>query len=122
MKKDPNPQAVKLNQQIEKGSMAISYSQQIEVANDPAFINRVQQAAVQTALAVSAEASSAKAGVDSARLTFATQVLRDPQKYARLLAYGAVADGSLSLGSSDAQIAGRLSAIWNAYAGVNPNL
>lgn len=95
----------------------MTYLDQINTATNSDFINRVQQAAVKTAVAVSSEAASGEAIKDQKRGDFALALLHDPQKYARLLAYGVAAQG-LNGASSDGQIETTISALWNAYAGV----
>ena len=98
----------------------MTFTEQTQLANDPQFIQRVRQAAVSAALAVASEAASGNDGLDRGRQRFATAVLRDPLRYARMLSYGVVTYTTLKPDSSDTVLANALSALWNAYAGVNP--
>jgi hypothetical protein len=99
----------------------MSYLDQISLATDPEFTNRVQQAAIKTAIAISSEASSGDAELDAARLNYATRVLHSPQNYARLMAYGVATADGISAASSDSQIESAVISLWNAYSGSNPN-
>lgn len=99
----------------------MSFLDQISLATDPNFINRVQQAAVKTAIAVSAESTSGNSDLDTTRLNFSTRVLHSPQSYSELIAYGVATNGSISSSSSDNDIEFTVISMWNAYAGVNAN-
>ena len=98
----------------------MSFLDQIHAATNQDFINRVQQAAIKTSIAVSSEAASGDAVLDSARRTYSNSVLRDPQKYARLMAYG-VASAGITSSDADSDIETAVISMWNAYAGVNPH-
>lgn len=95
----------------------MSFLTQISIATNTDFINRIQQAAVKTALAVASEAPSGDSNLDQKRADLVLNVLNYPQKYARLMAL-AVATQDITENSTDAQIENTISAIWNAYAGV----
>ena len=98
----------------------MNYISQAKLATDSAFIQRVRQAAIAAAVAVSNETPSGKSALDDARLGFATRLLRDPNRYARILAYGVVTYASVSATCSDVVLNNAIATLWNAYAGVNP--
>ena len=98
----------------------MNYDNQAKLATDIHFIQRVRQAAISAAIAISHEAPTDKEPVDDARLSFATRLLRDPNRHARIMAYGVVTYGSVSETCSDVVINNAIASLWNAYAGVNP--
>jgi hypothetical protein len=101
---------------------SLIYTEQIKLASDTEFINRVRQAVLTTAIAIASEAATGKEIVNNARLSFATHVLREPEKYAKIMVHGVVTNTSGKSVLSDAEINNIVAAIWNAYAGVNPNI
>jgi hypothetical protein len=82
-------------------------------ANNSDFQYTLTEAICSTALDVQAE--SAATANHAARSAWALLVLSNPIGYARLMAPGVCADGSVTAGSTDAQIKTRVSAVWNAY-------
>lgn len=98
----------------------MNYDSQAKLAADIRFVHRVRQAAIAAAIAVSHEAPTKKGRVDEARLNFATRLLRDPNRHARIMAYGIATYGSVSASCSDVVINNAVASLWNAYAGVNP--
>lgn len=92
-----------------------TYTQQATIAQDAAFITRVELAAVKVALDVTYEAET----VDkhATRVALAYKVLQSPEALARLLAWGVVADQSTTDATTDALLYTRMAGIWNAYAG-----
>ena len=101
----------------------MSFIDAFELAQNEAFVQRVQQAMVKSAIAVSAESPSDPANLvlDAARLSYATTVLRDPPRNARLMAFGVVTNGTITAESSDSDIEFTVNSMWSAYSGVNPN-
>jgi hypothetical protein len=95
---------------------------QANFANKDGVLRKMRQALLTVAIAVSAEESSGDEIVDRGRLGFATSVLRDPDRWARVMVYGIVTDERIKASASDQVINDVVSALWNAYAGVNPNL
>ena len=95
---------------------------QADFATKEGVLRKVRQAIIKTAIAVASEASSGNASVDASRLNFAATVLRDPDKWARLMVYGIVTDDRVNEGVTDLVLTNVVSSLWNAYAGVNPNL
>lgn len=93
----------------------LSFQESCALARDPAFLARLEAAAVKTAVAVCNEADST--GGHAARIGFARRVLSASRPQAESLALGAVVCAGLSAASTDAAIESALSAVWNAYAG-----
>ena len=85
-------------------------------------MRKIRQAIIKVAIQVAAEDASGNAAVDAGRLSFANQVLRDPDKWARIMVYGIVTDDRIKASASDQVIINVVGSLWNAYAGVNPNL
>ena len=97
----------------------MNYLEQLSLATDKEFVNRVQQAAIEAAIAIANEGASEKSQVDSQRLNLARQILLEPHRMAQTLAYGIV---SVLKGNEDKDIASAIEEVWNNYAGVNANL
>ena len=97
----------------------MSYTDQKALAVDDEFISKIEIAAVTAAIAIASE-DSATAGHTN-RAAYANSVLAASRDRARELAHGTAADASITASSSDATLSARISAIWNAYAGFNPN-
>ena len=100
--------------------MTLTFIQQVDLANDPAFISRVRQAIVKAAIAIAAEAATADTDLDAARLRFSTLALREPDHFARIMACGIVTADGITDESADADLFNTVAAQWNAYAGVKP--
>jgi hypothetical protein len=94
----------------------MAFKDQTDLAMTPAFIARVQNAMVKSAIAVSAEDPAT--AYHAARVSWATQVLRDPARYATRVAVGVASNDVISLDSLDSDIEFTVNAQWNAYAGV----
>lgn len=92
-----------------------TFLEQVELATNNDFIQRVQQAAVKTAIAVMAEDDGAAGHAE--RCALAHQVLHNPQQSARTLVYGMVT-GNIDAYASDSDLEWMMASIWNAYAGV----
>ena len=97
----------------------MNYLEQLELATNKEFVSRVQQAAIEAAIAIANEGASDKSQVDSQRLNLARQILLEPHRMAQTLAYGIV---SVLKGKEDKDIASAIEEVWNNYAGVNANL
>jgi hypothetical protein len=95
---------------------------QANFATKENVVRKIRQAIITTAIAVAGEDASGNEIVDSGRLGFATSVLRDPDRWARIMVYGIVTDSRIKASASDQVITNVVSSLWNAYAGVNPNL
>ena len=104
----------------------MNYLEQLSLATDKEFVNRVQQAAIEAAIAIANEGASEKSQVDSQRLSMARQILHEPHKWAQTFAYGVASSiGGWNLRpyeGDDKDIAEVVAKLWNCYAGVNPNL
>ena len=94
----------------------MSFSEQVNLAMTPAFMQRVQGAIVKSAIAVSSEDPTTDA--HTTRVQWAAQVLRDPAHYAARMAFGVVANPAITAVSTDADIEFTVNSVWNAYAGV----
>lgn len=97
--------------------MALNLEEQHALAVDPAFVDRVEQAVIATAIAVSAEAP-ATVGHEK-RAGLALRVLLESREYARKFAHGVPTQGGGNV-LSDNEVKNTAAALWNAYAGVNP--
>lgn len=95
--------------------MALNYEKQLDAINEPAYIAKVTQSAVKTAIAVSSEPPAT--AYHAVRVSFATAVLNNPSDLGRKLTHG-VATQVSGATPTDANIDTAVSAIWNAYAGV----
>lgn len=98
----------------------LSFTDQATLATDTTFINRVKQAMLTAAIAIAGEAASGKTTVDQSRLSFATAVLREPEKYARVLVHGVATATAGKMELTDTELSNIVASVWNAYAGVNP--
>ncbi len=104
----------------------MSFQTAIDLANTPAFKEKVQIAICEAAISVQAEDEtglSIPAGstlteqqLHDKRSEFAYAVLRNPSGYADLFKYGVVTSVSISGASSDADILFTVNSMWNAYA------
>ncbi len=95
---------------------------QADFATKEGVLRKVRQAIIKTAIAVASEASSGVPALDASRLNFAATVLRDPDDGPRIMVYGIVTDDRIHEGVTDLVLTNIVSSLWNAYAGVNPNL
>lgn len=99
-----------------------SLQEQANYATKEGFFHKLRQGIITVAIAISAEDSSGDDALDASRLSFATTVLRDPDKWTRIMIYGFVTDSRVNASMSDQVIMNVINTIWNSYAGVNPNL
>jgi len=93
----------------------MSLTTQFAAATDTTFLNLIQAAIVQQAIAITSEASTAADHIN--RVNLATSVLRSPGQYLASFAQ-AVASQSVDKTATDALILTTVSAVWNAIAGV----
>jgi hypothetical protein len=91
-----------------------TYTQQSTLANDATFQARVQVAMVQAAVAISTE--SAATVNHTKRIALAGTVLAAPSVWMSRVTLAVVADTSITSASTDAVIAARVSAVWDALA------
>jgi hypothetical protein len=98
--------------------MPIGLDKQQQLAADETFVSRVQQAMITTAITVSTEPANTPGQAD--RLILAVQCLRNPRDHAKRFAI-AVATQVGNISPSDANINTAVAAVWNAFAGFNPN-
>jgi mannose/cellobiose epimerase-like protein (N-acyl-D-glucosamine 2-epimerase family) len=99
--------------------MALTYQQVYQQAQDPNWLQRVASAIAEAAVAIAVDAPSA--GVNTRRDALARDVLASPIQWAQTMALG-IALGFLANNAlndaTDAQIAARVSAVWNDYMDV----
>jgi hypothetical protein len=98
-----------------------SLTDQAKFAVREGIIHKIRQAVITVAIAVAAEEKSGNEAVDRARLALASNVLRQPDKWARTIVYGVVTDSRIKSNASDTVFTNVVASLWNAYAGVNPN-
>jgi hypothetical protein len=91
------------------------YASQAQLANDPAFQQKVKIAGFVAAIAVSNE--SAGTANHTKRVAFAQQFAQNADLYVTKLAFGVAADPTITASSNDTAIQTRLNAIWDTYAG-----
>ena len=99
----------------------MNYQDQTTAATDHRFINKVQQAALEVAVAVLSESASGNADLDTARATHARQWMNAPQEMAKIFAYTLATDDRLDSSYSDAMIKTIVTDLWNEIAGFNPD-
>lgn len=99
--------------------MALSLAEQHTLAADNAFVDRVEQAIIASAIAISQEQPATASHERRAALAY--QVLHNSRTYAYRFAAGLVTHGSATTSPPDSGILSFTAALWNAYAGVNPN-
>lgn len=99
--------------------MALSLAEQHSLAADNAFVDRVEQAIIASAIAISAEAPTT-AGHER-RAALAYQVLHNSRVHAYRFAAGLVTHASATTNPPDNGILSFTASLWNAYAGINPN-
>lgn len=100
-----------------------TYSQRSEVANDPVFINRVKQAALEAAVNIYSEDEETEGHDRRSRL--AALVTAYPDEWARRLAVAVAnnsnvgtesSDPSMDSPTGDGALAYVIASIWDAYA------
>ena len=99
--------------------MALDLTEQHALAVDPAFVDRVEQAVITTAIAVSSEDPATPGNTERAALAY--RVLHDSREYARKFGHGLVTHAQANSTPPDSGILNFTAALWNAYAGLNPN-
>lgn len=92
-----------------------TYTTQATLAVDAAWIQRVQIAIVKVAID-DIGAESDQITNHATRLALAKKVVENPERWARLLAWGVAADMTVTANTSDAAIFSRVLFIWNSYA------
>jgi hypothetical protein len=92
------------------------YQAQDALCADAAFVVRVRQSIVKSAISIQNESDATQNHISRAQ--YAYNVLHDPQKYATQMCSGVVSDDASY--STDAALDTRVSAVWNAYAMVDP--
>jgi hypothetical protein len=88
------------------------------ITDNDDFITTVLLASVDAAIDINAEAATADADLDAARVSLARSVLMQPNHYSRLLANGVVVHDDAKVDMIDSEIYAIVCDIWNAYAGV----
>ena len=83
-------------------------------SQDTDFQYRVAMAIISTAIAIQNEAVNV--ANHAQRSAYALLVLANPSGYARIMAPGFTVDGTMDTTATDAALAARASAIWNAYS------
>ena len=99
----------------------MNYQDQTTAATDHRFINKVQQAALEVAVAILSEASSGNPDLDTARATLARQWMNAPQEMAKIFSYSIATDDRLDSSYTDATVKTIVTDLWNEMAGFNPN-
>ena len=92
----------------------MTLEQQWNTAANTTFSHRVQQAAVKAAIAVASE--DAQTANHAKRLAFGNVLLRSPEAWGRVIAYGVLTNAAVSEASSDSDIEFTVNSMWNAYA------
>ena len=99
-----------------------SLTEQGKFAVKEGLVHKIRQAVVSVAIAVANEKKSGVDAVDRSRLALASNVLRDPDRWARVMVYGVVSNAKIKASASDKDFTDAVASLWNAYAGVNPKL
>lgn len=94
----------------------MAFLDQFQLAQDAAFVARVQMALAKSAIAVMAE--DASTDYHAVRSIWAATVLRDLAHYGAIAAYGVASNTAITVESSDSDIEFTVNSQWNAYAGV----
>lgn len=89
------------------------YATSYNAAADPVFLGRLAEAIAAAAVAITNEAGNTPN--HPARANLARQVLADPDTWAARFAVGVTSDNATGTSSTDAQLDGRVAALWNAY-------
>jgi hypothetical protein len=95
-------------------SYGMTALEQYDLAHDSAFVRRVTQLTVKSAIAVSSE-DPATAN-HAARIAWGNKVLLDPAGYGSLMAHGVVTNAAITAASSDSDVEFTINSMWNAYA------
>lgn len=95
--------------------MANTLAQEFTLITDGGLLQRVEMAAVASAIAILNEGTGV--AFHTQRATFAKEVIAAPDATAKRLIVGVVADGTTDGTATDAALQTRVNAIWNAYAG-----
>jgi hypothetical protein len=93
----------------------MSLTTQFTASTDTTFLNLIQAAIVQQAIAITSEAAATSNHTN--RVNLATAVLRTPGAYVSDFAQ-AVASQAIDKTATDTVILNTVSAVWNAIAGV----
>jgi len=94
----------------------MGFSEQSELANSQAFVDRVKMAMVKCAISVANEDPAT--AYHAARVRYAQAALANPESVARCMALGVASNAVISEQSSDGDIEFTVASTWNAYAGV----
>lgn len=94
----------------------MSFMDQFDLANHPAFIRRVTAAAVKAAVSVGNEANDGT-NLSIMRRALATNVLQGPTVWGTRFAYAMAQNVAISFESSDNDIEFTINSTWNAMAG-----
>lgn len=95
----------------------MAYSDDYNLAVNETWRQRVVIALKSAAIDVAGEAGTAGT-IKTKRHDLAVRVLNDSDALYSLFRFAVVADGAVTLASTDAQIKTRISAVWNDHAGV----
>jgi len=96
--------------------MLMALKEQLSIARDEGFIERVMVAACAVAIQIQSEPPATANHAN--RAAYAKLVLNDPQHYAPLFSLAICAnDATLTSASPDSAIQTGISAVWNALAG-----
>jgi len=96
-------------------SVRADYLAQSALAETPSFQSRVRIAAFAAAIAI---ANEPPATVNyTRRVAFAQTFVQKADVFVLKIAYGVVADETITDASTDVQLLTRVSAIWNTFAG-----
>lgn len=88
--------------------------EQYELSRTATFVQRVQQLAIKSAIAVAAEDPATAS--HAARMAWGNKILLDPGTYGSILAGGVASNGAITAASSDSDIEFTINSQWNAYA------
>lgn len=92
-----------------------SYAAIYDKAHNIDFVNRVESAVVEAALAISAE--DAQTANHANRVALAKQVLQAPKYWSEVMASGVASNATVQNSPNDANLLAAVNANWNAYAG-----
>ena len=93
-----------------------TYAGIYDKAHNIDFVNRVEVAMVQAAIAISAEAGNVVNHAN--RVALARDVLMNPVHYSGVMAVGVATDSNVQGQPTDQNLASAIASQWNAYAGV----
>lgn len=92
----------------------MAYLTQSDVAYQPSFQARVQQAMLTAAINIQAEVNTTANHLN--RASYAKAVLNSPQQYTLAFALGVTSQG-VDNTATDAALQNTVNSLWNAYAG-----